>query len=101
MTRKLERTFALTVALGALAVACGKGPTFRSVAPVPSSSVNGVLADVISPALEHNYIFEKATPPVDIQPGSTGLTDAIQQVSGLHFAALKSTRDSAAILLVE
>src|SRR6266496_180512 len=101
MQRNLRSTLALTVALGALTAACGKGPALRSVAPVPTPSVNPVLADVISPGLQHNYVFEQGTPPVDFQPGSTTLIDRIQKVSGLHTAALKSTEDCAAVWLIE
>ncbi len=101
MAGNLRSTLAVTVALCALTAACGKGPALRSVPPVPTPRVNKVLADVISPTLDHNYIFGKGTPPVDFQPGSTTLVDRIQRASGLHKAALKSTKDSAAVLLIE
>jgi hypothetical protein len=100
MARNLRSTLALTVALGALAVACG-GPSFRPVGAVPSPSQNKVLADAISPGLEHDYVFGRGRPPVDFQPGSSALVDVVKSTDGLHVAALQSTRDSAAVLLIE
>jgi hypothetical protein len=100
MARNLRSTLALTVAFGALAVACS-GPSFRSVDAVPSPKVNKVLADVISPGLDRNYVFGRERPPVGFQPGSTSLVDVLKGGGGLHVAALLSTTGSAAVLLIE
>jgi hypothetical protein len=101
MVRRLEATMALAVALGALTVACSSGVTNRSVSGVPSPSVNSALADAISPGLDHDYVFERGKPAVGFQPGSTQLVGLVKDTSGLHVAALRSTEDSSAVLLVE
>jgi hypothetical protein len=101
MLRSLKLTIALTVALGALAVACGTGTANRAIPPIPSPSVNRVLADVISPGLDHSFVFGKASQPVDLQPGSKQLTGMVHPAKGLFVSALLSTKDSVAILLVE
>jgi hypothetical protein len=99
--RNLKSTIALAVAVGALGVACGGGPVDRATPPVSSPSINQVLADVISPGLDHSFVFGKAQPPVEIQPGSKVLLRSVVAGNGLHVFALLSTAGSTAIFLLE
>jgi hypothetical protein len=101
MARNLRTIVALTVALGGLAVACG-GPSLRPVDSIPPPSESpGISVDVLAPTLAHDYVFERGTPPVDFQQGSRTLVDMLPKPPGLHVAALESTRDSAAIFMIE
>jgi hypothetical protein len=101
MARNVRSIMVLTVALGGLGVACA-GPSLRSVDPIPPPSESpGVGADVLAPTLAHNYVFERGQPPVEFQQGSTALVALLPKIPGLHVAALKSTRDSAAIFMIE
>jgi hypothetical protein len=56
---------------------------------------------VISPTLQHTYVFERGEPPVGFQPGSKTLVSLLSNTPGLHVAALKSTQGSAAIFMIE
>ena len=101
MPRNLRSIMALTVALGGLAVACA-GPSLRPVGSIPPPSESpGLSVDVLAPTLAHNYVFERGTPPVDFQQGSTTLVGLLPKTPGLHVAALKSTKDSVAIFMIE
>jgi hypothetical protein len=103
MLRTHRATLALAVvALVALGVACGTTSPTKALPPIPSPSPNKVLADVISPGLDHGYVFSHAgAPPVDFQKASTTLVGLIHRPDGLHVAALESTKSSAAVFLVE
>src|SRR6266487_2897246 len=88
MLRTHRATLALAVALAVLGVACAKTSPDRALPPVPSPSPNKVLADVISPGLDHGYVFTHVgAPPVDFQKGSTRLVGLIDRPDGLHVAA--------------
>jgi hypothetical protein len=101
MARNIKSIMVFTVALGGLAAACS-GPSLRSVGAVPSPSESpGISVDVLAPTLEQNYVFERGTPAVDFQPGSTTMVDLLPKTPGLHVAALKSTKDSVAIFMIE
>jgi hypothetical protein len=93
MARNIKSIMVFTVALGGLAAACS-GPSLRSVGAVPSPSESpGISVDVLAPTL--------GRPPVDFQPGSTTMVDLLPKTPGLHVAALKSTKDSVAIFMIE
>jgi hypothetical protein len=90
------------VAVTGLVGAACSGPSLRSVegyTPPPESP--GISVDVISPTLQHQYVFERGTPAVDFQPGSKSLVEMLRSTPGLHVAALRSTPDSAAIFMIE
>jgi hypothetical protein len=92
-----------------LSASCvGHGFTGRSVgtvpppAPEPGQVGVGVAGDVIAPGPPVPvFLFERATPPADIQQGSIELATLIHQQKDLHVVALKSTRETAAVILVE
>jgi hypothetical protein len=101
MAGKLRSFIALTAVLSGLAVACS-GPALRPVGSIPPPRESpGINVDVISPTLQHTYVFERGRPPVDFQKGSTTLVGLMGNIPGLHVAALKSTEGSAAIFMVE
>jgi hypothetical protein len=101
MAKSMRPIMVLTVALGALAAACS-GPSLRPVGSIaPPSESPGISVDVVAPTLEHNFVFERGSPPVDFQPGSTTLVGLLPKTPGLHVAALQSTKDSVAIFMIE
>jgi hypothetical protein len=101
MPKNIRSIMVFTVALAGFAAAC-EGPALRSVGAVPSPSESpGISVDMLAPTLERNYVFERGRPPVDFQPGSTTMVDLLPKVPGLHVAALKSTKDSVAIFMIE
>jgi hypothetical protein len=101
MARNLRSIMVLTVALGGIAAGCA-GPPLRPVEPVPLPSESpGINVDVLAPTLAHDYVFERGKPPVDFQQGSTALVALLPKTPGLHVAALKSTKDSAAVFMIE
>jgi hypothetical protein len=68
----------------------------------PSLAPNVVLGDVLAPGPPYPlYLFEKATPPTDIQKASISLAKLIPRQKNLHVVALKSTQDTAAVIVLE
>jgi hypothetical protein len=101
MARYLRSIVALTVALGGLTAACS-GPSLRPVGSIgPPRDSPGISVDVVSPTLDHSYVFERGRPPVDFQQGSRTLVALLPKPPGLHVSALKSTKDTAAVWLIE
>jgi hypothetical protein len=111
-----ERTIRRTAVIGVgLAIAAlfsascvGHGFTGKSVGTVPPPATEsgqtgvGVAGDVLAPGPPVPvFLFERATPPADIQPGSVELATLIDRQKDLHVVALKSTRETAAVILVE
>jgi hypothetical protein len=100
MARHLRSIVALTVAFGGLA-AC-TGASLRPVDSIPPpSEPPGINVDVLSPTLDHSYVFERGRPPVDFQQGSKTLVTLLPKPLGLHVSALKSTKGTAAVWLIE
>ena len=47
------------------------------------------------------YLFERATPPTNIQKSSADLVGAVTPHQHLHVLALKSTQDTSALIVIE
>jgi hypothetical protein len=77
--------------------------TGRSVEAVPHAAPPiEILGDVLAPGPPYPfYLFERATPPADIQKSSLSLVKVIAPQKNLHVFALKSTQDTAAVIVVE
>jgi hypothetical protein len=102
MRTALKPATVVAIVLGAVAAACSTSSGSQGIpSSSPSASVNQVLADVISPSLDHGFVFEHGQPPVEIQPGSKDLLGRIPGVKGLHTYPLLSTQNSVALLLIE
>jgi hypothetical protein len=92
------------VVLSMLSTSCfGDRVTMNSVqsveqfAPPPE-----VAGDVLEPGPAHPfYLFERATPPVDIRAASLNLVKVVPPHKHLHVFALKSTEGTAAVSVVE
>jgi hypothetical protein len=94
----------LVMVLAVLSTSCfstrvtGKSaPNVAQIAPPPE-----ILGDVLAPGPPYPfYLFERATPPADIQAASLDLVKVVARHKNLHVFALKSTHDSAAVIVVE
>jgi hypothetical protein len=92
------------IVLSVLTTSCfGSRVTGKSVPNVqqmpPSPEVAG---DVLAPGRPNPfYLFERATPPADIQAASLDLVKVVSPHKNLHVFALKSTQDTAAVTVVE
>jgi hypothetical protein len=72
-------------------------PNVAQVAPPPE-----IAGDVLAPGPPYPfYLFERATPPADIQAASLDLVKVIRPQRNLRVFALKSTQETAAVILVE
>lgn len=72
-------------------------PNISQVAPPPE-----IAGDVLAPGPPYPfYLFERATPPADIQAASLNLVKVIRPQRNLRVFALKSTQDTAAVIVVE
>jgi predicted small secreted protein len=95
------------VVLALLSTACFSGSGIgRSVQAIPSASeavqANVILGDVLAPGPPYPfYLFEQATPPTDIQEASLSLVKQVPRQKNLHVVALKSTQDTAAVIVLE
>jgi hypothetical protein len=104
--RAIRRTPVLVLGLAVLAVvstSCfGNRVTGRSVQGISGVKAPEIAGDVLAPGPPYPfYLFERATPPADIQKASLELLKLVTPRHDLHLFALKSTQDTAAIALIE
>jgi hypothetical protein len=92
------------VVLAVLSTSCfGSRVTGKSVPNVGQiGSAPEVAGDVLAPGPPYPfYLFERATPPADIQASSLNLIKVVSPRKNLHLFALKSTENTAAVIVVE
>jgi hypothetical protein len=92
------------IVLSVLSTSCfGARVTGKSVSSIEQVAPPPELAgDVLAPGAAHPfYLFEQATPPVDIQAASLNLVKVVLPHKNLHVFALKSTQGTAAVNVVE
>ena len=105
--RRAFRIGASLAVAGFLLAACGGKVTYKPIEPVSTTNCPGgnVGGAAVSPALgvkgDQRYIFRCDQPPVGYQKSSKDLANLVADIHGLGVLGLKSTKDSAAVLLQE
>jgi hypothetical protein len=77
-------------------------PNVANGAATHAVAASAIAGDVLLPGPPYPfYLFERATPPTGIQKSSTDLVGVVTPHQNLHVVALKSTQDTAALVVLE
>jgi len=109
MAMKLMRTrwlIAFGIGVTALLLSCTSDSVSRSVSPYTTPAGGATSGgDAVAPApgvrTGKSYLFRVDSPPVAVRPASKKLADLVANIDGLGTAGLPSTKDAAAVILVE